>query len=352
MKNENNLKISFDLKNILTVLSLIVFGYLVFLVKDILILILCCWIISVLLSPFVDQLEKYKIPRIISAPLIVIGIISILIYIGYLSMPEIISQYQALTINYSQRTRELFDSVFISGIAENELRNIESTVIERLSDFAVLLSSKAFDITVTILDYIINIFISIFLIIFFVIDKDFVKRSIEFISEKNVLAMTIYQRSEEKLKVWLRGQIISMVLVGFISYISLLLLRVEYALPLGILAGLFEIVPFIGPNLAALPAVLLGFGVSPVKGLTIVIVYFLIQQIQASVLVPKIMNDTVGLNPIIVIFSILIGARLLWPVGTIIAVPFVATLIIIIEEFRDYKNKTVLVDDVRVGKKE
>lgn len=346
MKEKNNSVIRFDIKNLLVIFGLILLGYLIYLIKDIVILILTCWIVSVMLSPFADYCEKYKIPRIVSAPLIVVLIITGLLYVLYLSAPEASRQIQDLVYNYSNRLNNIPTGDNFFGLEESIIRSVESDIFSRLSDLAVFLSSKAVDFTITILDYIINIFVSIFLVIFFIIDKNFIKNALEFLFVKNELIILIYNRSEAKLKLWIRGQIFSMILIGFISYLTLLALGVEYALPLGILAGIFEIIPFIGPNLAAIPAIILGFSQSPLKGLTIAIVYFLIQQVQASIIVPKVMKDAVGLNPIVVIISILIGSRLLPPIGALIAVPIAATILIIIEEVRQHKMKSKEIDVV------
>ena len=115
-------------------------------------------------------------------------------------------------------------------------------------------------------------------------------------------------------------------MVGFSTYIGLRLLGVPYALPLSILAGLLEIVPYVGPIIAAIPAVIIGFGTSPVIGVATTALAFLIQQIENYIFVPNIMQRSVGLSSLIVLLSLAIGFRLFGVVGAIISIPAVLTI--------------------------
>jgi len=117
-----------------------------------------------------------------------------------------------------------------------------------------------------------------------------------------------------------------MFLVGVFTYIGLLLLGIEFALPLAILAGLLEIVPYVGPILAAVPAAIVGFGISPLMGAATIALAFLIQQLENYFLVPKIMQKSVGVSPLITLLALSIGFRLAGILGVVISVPVVITL--------------------------
>jgi predicted PurR-regulated permease PerM len=112
-----------------------------------------------------------------------------------------------------------------------------------------------------------------------------------------------------------------MVLIGFLVYLGLTLLHLEFALPLAILAGLLEIVPTIGPIVSAIPAVLVAISTSPVLALSVVALYFIIQQLENNLVVPLVMKRSVGLSPLVTILSVMIGARLAGVVGAILAIP-------------------------------
>ncbi len=101
---------------------------------------------------------------------------------------------------------------------------------------------------------------------------------------------------------------------------------VPYALSLAFFAGIMEVVPFIGPIISAIPAVIAGFFVSPFTGFMVLLLFFLVQQFENHVIVPQVMRRAVGLNPIAVILALLIGLKLGGILGAILAIP-VATAI-------------------------
>ena len=105
----------------------------------------------------------------------------------------------------------------------------------------------------------------------------------------------------------LRGQLLIMLAIAVLDYVALTALGIPYALVLAIFGGLMEVVPFLGPNVAVIPAALVAVTVSPVHGVLVMAAFFVIQQIESTVLTPKIMQKTTGLNPIVTIVAILIG---------------------------------------------
>jgi len=136
-----------------------------------------------------------------------------------------------------------------------------------------------------------------------------------------------------KLGGWARGQLALMFIIGLGSYIGLQILGIPYALPLAIITGIMEIIPFIGPTLSAVPAVIIGLGISPLMGLAVVAVYVLIQQLENSVFVPKVMQKSANVNPIITLLSLAIGFRLAGIVGLLVSVPVFITVRVFVNEF-------------------
>ena len=105
-----------------------------------------------------------------------------------------------------------------------------------------------------------------------------------------------------------------------------------FALALAVLAGLLEFVQYAGPILAAVPAVLVAFSVSPEKALFALILWFVIQQIENAVLVPKIMQRETGLNPVVSLFALMVGYTLGGIGGAILAIPFTAALLVFLND--------------------
>ncbi len=130
----------------------------------------------------------------------------------------------------------------------------------------------------------------------------------------------------------MRGQIVLSLIIGLGSFIALTILQIPYALPLAILTGFMEVVPVIGPIISAIPAILLGYLVSPILALWVALAYFIIQQLENHLIVPQVMKHAVGLNPLVVILAVAVGGRLLGISGALLAVPITVVIQIITEE--------------------
>jgi predicted PurR-regulated permease PerM len=133
---------------------------------------------------------------------------------------------------------------------------------------------------------------------------------------------------------WVLGQILLSVCIFVGVYIGLSLLGVQYALVLALLAGVFEVVPFIGPTLSAIPALFIAFTQSPTLAIAVLVLYIAVQKLESWILVPKIMQKTVGTSPVVIIFALLIGVKLGGIVGLLLAVPIVAIFTVLKEEWK------------------
>jgi len=136
---------------------------------------------------------------------------------------------------------------------------------------------------------------------------------------------------ERNVGQWLKGQLLLMLVVGLASFIGLLLLDIRYPLALAMVAGLLEIVPMIGPVLSAVVAAIIGFSETPVKGVGVIALFLIIQQLENNLLVPKIMQKVSGFSPLIILLALLIGSEFFGVVGAIVAVPTTMIISIILK---------------------
>ncbi len=143
-------------------------------------------------------------------------------------------------------------------------------------------------------------------------------------AEHRPYVISLAERIQTKLGRWLRGQLVVMMAVGLLVFIGLFFLKVDFALMLAVLAGLLEIVPYIGPFLAGTAAVALAFLQAPVLGVLVLALFLIVHQIEGYVLIPQVMKRAVGLNPLVIIISMIIGAKLYGILGVVVAVPLVA----------------------------
>ncbi|HSJ52122.1 MAG TPA: AI-2E family transporter [Anaerolineae bacterium] len=168
---------------------------------------------------------------------------------------------------------------------------------------------------------------------------------------------TVWNDVEHTLGAYVRGQAILMGAVGLASYLGLLILGVPYAPALAILAALTEAIPVVGPFAGAVPAVLLAFTVSWPVALFVALLYIVIQQLEAHILVPKVMERAVGLNPLLVIVALIAGGLLSGVVGALLAVPVAGALQVIVRHLLidpTIRKRTLRTEDglVIVGEEE
>ena len=139
------------------------------------------------------------------------------------------------------------------------------------------------------------------------------------------------------MRAWLWGQLILMLAIGLVTYVGLILLGVRYALPLAVFAGLLEIVPILGPTISTVPAFIVTASQNMFSGLTVIALYFIIQQIENQVLVPVVMRRAVGLNPIVTLTALIIGGKLGGILGLLLAIPITLCVETVINEMANMR---------------
>lgn len=308
---------------IFTVLFLLGLWFLYF-IHEIILQLFVAMLLMTILEPLVTFLTRIKVPRAISVLLAYILVIGILGGMIALIAPTLVQQ----TTNFVNAL-----PLYLSNIGVN------STVS---GDLATGLLSQLGAVPGQIINFTFSVFsnfLSVITVLIFTFYMLLTRNKLQdqlgflFGQEKIQRIGETIDALEKKLGGWARGQLILMLAVGLGTYIGLLLIGIPFALPLAILAGIFEIIPFLGPIVSAIPAVLIGFGISPLIGFVVIVMAFLIQQLEGYVLVPKIMEKSIGVSPLIILISIAIGAKLAGIMGVIISVPFVITLKVLVEEY-------------------
>lgn len=147
-------------------------------------------------------------------------------------------------------------------------------------------------------------------------------------------ARDAWNEMEGRLGMWVRGQLILMVIMGVATGIAYSVLGLPGALLLGLIAGLTEAIPIVGPLLGAIPAVLVAATVSPELAIVVALVYVVLQLVEGSVLVPVVMRNTVGISPFLVLASLLAGGAVAGIAGAFLAVPVVAAVEIVAARFQ------------------
>lgn len=319
-------------KILLVLLSL----WFLYFVRDIIAIIFVSIIIAAALSPVVDKLCKAKIPRVLSVIILYLGLLAILSGIVYFVVPPMIIQLKQLAETLPDYLKT-FSNLIISlrDVGNNGLLNASQETLNSLSNFLGSFLSNIFTTTVGFFSGAAALAMIFILTLYFILDENGIKKffvSLIPLKQKGRIT-TIAHKIGLKLGGWLRGQIILCITIGILVYIGLSLMQIPYALTLAILAGVLEIVPIIGPIISAVPAIIIAFTIAPATALMVTIFYIIIQEVENKLLVPKVMQYTVGLNPITVIIIILIGAKLMGILGMLLAVPVASVVYVILDEW-------------------
>lgn len=150
-------------------------------------------------------------------------------------------------------------------------------------------------------------------------------------SGKRALVADALVDSERALRLWLRGQMVAMIVVGVLTGMGLWLLGMPSALVLGLLAGLLEFIPFAGPIIAAVPAVLLALAVSPDLALWVVLLYTAVQQVEGAVVQPLVQQYAVDLPGVVLLFALIAFGTLFGVIGVLLAAPLAVVTYVLVK---------------------
>ncbi len=285
------------------------------------------YIIVAALNPFVNFLRSRGVPKTVSVLITFFATLSLFIVIIAPIVPFLISQIQSLGKSFPIYLQQAAIAVGLN-LNPKDISNLITP--QQLGQNAFALAGGVFGGFFTIVS---AIAISFYLLLSY----DTAKSSLSklFPEKYQKKAESTIEQVNEKLGAWLQGQFILSIAIGLLTWISLTALQIPFALPLAVLAGLFEIVPTVGPIISAVPAVIVALTISPNMALIIIGLYIVIQLIENHLLVPRIMQRAVGLNPVIVIIGVIVGGRLLGIPGALLSVPFISLLVLI---FKNLEN--------------
>ena len=301
-------------RTILILLTSVLVLWLMIQISGILLSVFVALILTLGLNPLVDWLAERKLSRTLAVVLTYIIFLSIVIGLFALAFPLIISQLQKLV----ERLPLYVSSVSIPGFEEFGGQFLDTLVSE--------ISKATGDVVRVTLNFFSNAFSIVTVLVltfYFLLDYPNLKEKFLGLytrSSKKRVASLI-DEIEDKIGGWVRGQLSLMFIVGLASFVGLTLLRVDYALSLAVIAGLLEIVPMIGPLVSFIPAVLVASAGSPLSVALVAVLYILIQQLESSFVVPKVMEKAVGFSPIVTLIAILIGGKLFGFLGALLSIP-------------------------------
>lgn len=327
-----NYSLDYSTKVILRVVVILLSLGFLWLIRDIVIVVLLALVLASAMEPMVEYLTKFKIPRFVSvlgAYFIVIAIFGLLIT---LLSPLVIEQAKVLSQNlpsYAVELQARYPSltIFFGG---TDLVTIAQKLVTSNTG-SDMIFGRALGLFNGIVALVTVLVISFYLV---AADRGMKKFVGDLVPDQyhNVIVRLI-EKIQRKMGLWVVGQLILSVFIFLLTYIGLTILGVDYALFLALIAASLEIVPYIGPFVAAIPAIFFAMIQSPPLVIGVIILYIVIQKTEGYILVPKVMEKTVGTSPLVVLLSLLIGFKLAGVLGILLAVPLAGAVTVIIKEF-------------------
>lgn len=313
MKNK---KIEISYKNIIFTVLFLLGLVVLWQIRTLIVLLFISFVLMEALNPAVTRFEKYKIPRPLGIFILYIVILGVISFVVAGIVPILTEQTTGLIQTLPQ--------------AVKNIKIFGSDPIDLSSQFKILenIPGGIAKIAISVVSNVISGFVVLFLTFYLLLEKkNFSKYGHDMFGEKGKEKMVaIIEQLEARLGRWVNAEFFLMTIIGILSYIGYTILGLRYAVPLAIFAGLLEAVPSIGPTVATALAALVGFTVSPLTGILTIVVGTVIQQLENNIIVPRIMKQTVGFNPLITILLIASGAKLGGVIGAILALPLFLTL--------------------------
>jgi predicted PurR-regulated permease PerM len=301
-------------------------------------------LLGVAATPAVDWLARHRIKRGLGAPLVVLGTMALIASVGLWSAPTVVSQITVLRVQmpasidkvdvYLEREHSAFINAILPRDPSDTLTapdgSTGATTSGRLAKAmrgqVSSLRGLVFTTVTSTLAVFAGLVYVVFLTMYVAIEPDAYRRGVLLlvpVASRDRGAL-VFDAVTVTLRRWLGTQFIAMVVIGLVTTLVLLLLGVKAAIPLGILAGILEFVPNLGPIMSAVPAVLIAFADGPQKALLVIFAYWAIQFLENNLLIPHLMREELDLPPALTLLWQALMAIMFGILGLFVAVPLLA----------------------------
>lgn len=296
--------------------------------------------IAFLVQPAVTRLVAIGIPRVVAIILVFVVIIIALAGLVLLIVPLVVNEVGQLQLqipNLASAAQNRINSlqgapVQILGI-KVDIKGTTDTINSHLKEYLLGQAGNAVTIGLTALTTALQLLLMFIVAFLLALDAAAVRRVLRRLVPNDYRTDfdQIWRKVRKMMYAYVRGQLIIAAMIGILSGIACAVLGLADPVALGLIAGITALIPYLGPFIGAIPAILVGLAVSPLKALLIAVVYFLISNIILNFVYPKVMGDAVRLPPILVIVAFIAGFSWAGILGMFVAVPIAATLRILFD---------------------
>jgi predicted PurR-regulated permease PerM len=302
--------------------------------RDVISLLIIVFMFVAAVNPTILMLQRWM-SRTLAVVLFFVLLTVVVVGIGYAFIPLVVNQINDLVHSYPllvEKARPYLSEGQANEYAAllNHLAITATGAVNSLSTDVLAKGATFFSGFVTFLS---GLVMSFYLLLEEKNAKEFFHQLLP--RHRFQAVYTTIQKISEKMGYWIRGQLIIMLTIAAMSFVAYLAIGVPTPVPLAIWAGICEIIPYIGPWLGMLPAIFILLINGHILGaiLVFIVSFIVIQQLESSFVVPRVMSKAIGLSPVFVILALVVGAQLFGVLGAIIAVPAAAIVSVIVQEW-------------------
>jgi predicted PurR-regulated permease PerM len=331
-----DLHISITSGTIVKTLIILALAWLVFMLKDVVLIVITAVVIASAIEPGVRSLARRKVPRILAVLSIYAVLFGMFFVLFYFFLPSVLEDFATFIASLPS----YLDAFSRAGAFDTYTNILGLPSTSTISSEGIMSSIRgALDIGGTFSNaftaashFFGGVFSFVLIIVFsfyFAVVDTGVDDFLRIVTPKSHQAyvQSLWRRSQQKIGLWMQGQLLLGVIIGVLVYLGLTILGVPHALVLAVIAASFEIIPVFGPILSAVPAVMIAFVAGGATlGLMTVALYVIAQQFENHLIYPLVVTRVVGVPPLLVILALIVGAELAGFLGIILSVPAAATL--------------------------
>ncbi len=307
-----------------------------FFIRDILLVILTAIVIASAIEPGSKFAIKHRIPRTLAVVIIYIVAGAVLLSALYFLLVPLLSESSTFLSSIPEYTRT-FSTTPTSSTFLNSITSTLSIpdLINQINATLVHVSNGFFGTVDVVFGGILSFILIIVLSFYLAVQEDGVAKLLRILApaKNEQYIISIWRRAQEKIGLWMQGQLLLAVIVAVLVFLGLTILGVPNAILLAFIAGVLEIIPIFGPVMAAVPAIIIGFS-SGGFGMAALVtgLFVIIQQFEAHLIYPLVVRKVIGVPPIISIIALVVGAKLAGFLGILLAVPLATVIMVLIED--------------------
>ena len=338
-KQPHRLELDISWITLFRVLALAVAIWAALALRDILLRLFVVFIFVAAVSPTVSRLEKHM-PRFLAVAFVYSLMLGAFTLITFSFLPLFMSQVN----NLIRELPSIVDKArpFVQSWQSGHHGSLVNQAIDNLDSSLNTLSRDLIGNTVHFFGGVVTVVTGLVLSFYLLLEEENARDFFHqvFPHHRFEAVYATVTKISERMGGWVRGQLFLMLVIAIFNFVGYSVIGISSPLPLALWSGICEVIPYVGPVLGLIPAVIVALTTGTILQavLAFLICYLLIQQIEAHIVIPKVMSKVLGLSPVLVIIALLVGIKLLGLLGAVVAIPSAAIVSVIVGEWHELRK--------------